>query len=135
MSGEQEGSMRLLAVGEVFSWERTFTVEDVQAFTRVSSDEGVHHTQPGADGRLLVHGLLVATLPTKIGGSFNLLARDMTFTFLRPVFTGERIRCEVEVAETEPKEGRIRVAFAFVCRNERGEEVLTGTCRGVIRTA
>lgn len=126
--------MRPLAVGDLISWERSFTVEDVHAFTRLSADEGVHHVQPDADGRLLAHGLLVATLPTQVGGRYSLLARDMTFTFLRPVFTGDRIRCDVEVAETEPLADRIRVALAFTCRNQHGKEVMTGTCSGVIRT-
>lgn len=125
--------MRALAVGAVFRWDRTFTVEDVHAFTRVSDDEGDHPLQPDAEGRLLVHGLLLATLPTKIGGSLNLLAREMTFTFLGPVFTGDPIRCEVEIAETEPLEDRVNVAMAIVCRNQDGKEVMVGTCRGILR--
>ena len=126
-------SMRDLSVGDVFRWERTFTLDDVAAFARVSNDEGAHHLLPDAEGRLLVHGLLVATLPTKIGGDFNFLARDMAYTFRRPVFTGDHIRCEVEVAETEPLPDRVNVAFAIVCRNQHDKEVMTGTCRGTIR--
>lgn len=125
--------MRQPAVGDVLRWERTFTAEDVEAFTRVSNDEGAHHLHPDDQGRLLVHGLLVATLPTKIGGSFNLLARELSFVFLRPVFTGDHIRCECEVAETEPLADRINVAFAIRCRNQDDKEVMTGTCRGLIR--
>ena len=127
------GAMRDLAVGDVFRWERTFTLEDVQAFARVSHDEGAHHILPDAEGRLLVHGLLVATLPTKVGGELNLLARDMLFTFLRPVFTGDHIRCEVEVAETEPLSDRVNVSLAISCRNQHDKQVMIGTCRGVIR--
>ena len=125
--------MRALTVGDLFTWERTFTAEDVHAFTRISSDEGSHHVKPDAEGRLLVHGLLVATLPTKIGGSLDFLAREMNFNFLRPVFTGDPIRCEVEVAETEPLPDRVNVALSMVCKNQLGKEVMTGTCRGIIR--
>ena len=127
--------MRSLSVGQVLSWEKTFTLEDVEAFIRLSADERVHPLQPDADGRRLVHCLLLAMLPTTIGGSMNLVARDMSFTFLCPVFTGDRIRCDVEIAETEPTEGQLRLAFAVVCRNQHGEEVMTGTCSGVLRTA
>ena len=35
-----------LQVGEIITFERTFTVEDVELFTKVSGDEGTHHTTP-----------------------------------------------------------------------------------------
>jgi acyl dehydratase len=81
-------------IGDTSSWERTFTIEDVQLFARISGDQGVHHMRPDKQGRILVHGLLTATLPTKLGGDLNFIAREMIFEFLRPVFTGDAIRCE-----------------------------------------
>lgn len=74
-----------LKVGDIIRFERTFTKEDVEVFTKVSMDEGDHHTNPDEQGRLIVQGLLTATLPTKIGGDYNVLARTMNFEFLRPV--------------------------------------------------
>ena len=47
----------------------------------------------------MVHGLLTATLPTKIGGDLNLIANEMIFRFHRPVFAGDTIRCEVTLTE------------------------------------
>jgi hypothetical protein len=70
-------------------------VEDVRQFSQLSGDRGVHHVQPDTGGRVMVQGLLTATLPTKIGGDLNFIARDMTFEFLRPVFTGETITTDV----------------------------------------
>jgi len=58
-----------LTVGQRFTWIRTFTDEDVRQFAEVSGDRGAHHVQPGPDGRVMVQGLLTATLPTKIGGT------------------------------------------------------------------
>ncbi len=49
---------------------------------------------------LIVHGLLTTTLPTKIGGDLNYIARQMVFEFLWPVFTGDTIRCEVTINHT-----------------------------------
>ena len=49
------------------TFERTFTREDVVLFTEVSKDE---------QGRFAVQGLLTSTLPTKIGGDYNVLARQ-----------------------------------------------------------
>jgi 3-hydroxybutyryl-CoA dehydratase len=122
-----------MQVGETLAWERTFTEEDIRLFSRISGDEGVHHVTPDADGRLMAQGLLTATLPTKLGGDLNFIAREMTFQFLRPVFAGDTVRCEVTVLEVEPNERYLRLAFAFACRNQHGKDVLTGETRGVIR--
>jgi len=122
-----------MQVGETLAWERTFTEEDIRLFSRISGDEGVHHVTPDADGRLMAQGLLTATLPTKLGGDLNFIAREMTFQFLRPVFAGDTVRCEVTVLEVEPNERYTRMAFAFACRNQHGKDVLTGETRGVIR--
>jgi 3-hydroxybutyryl-CoA dehydratase len=124
---------REITEGKVLAFERVFTVEDVRAFATLSEDRAAHHVAPDAAGRLLVHGLLLATLPTQIGGSFGYLAREMRFEFLRPVFTGDRIRCEATVARVEPGADRIHVDFGIVCRNEHGKEVMRGSATGIIR--
>lgn len=56
---------------------------------KFSGDDGIHHLTPDEQGRLVVQGLLTATLPTKVGGDNNVLARTMNFEFTRPVFTGD----------------------------------------------
>lgn len=122
-----------MQVGDVITWQRTFTEEDIRWFARFSGDEGEHHLVPDEKGRLMAHGLLTATLPTKIGGDLNFIAREMTFQFHRPVFAGDTIVCEVELVEMEPDEQFIRVASKWVCRNQYAKEVMTGEARGVIR--
>lgn len=57
-----------LKVGDIITFERTFTVRDVELFTEVSGDKGIHHITPDEQGRLVVQGLLTATLPTKVEG-------------------------------------------------------------------
>jgi acyl dehydratase len=121
-------------VGDVRSWERTFTEEDVRMFARFSGDEGVHHLEPDEQGRLMVHGLLTATLPTKIGGDMNFIARELTFQFHRPVFAGDTIRCEVTLVEIEPSDQYHRVKSKWTCRNQQGKEVMSGEANGVVRT-
>src|ERR1700730_1386405 len=122
-----------MKVGDVRVWERTFTEEDVRLFTRFSGDEGVHHLEPDEQGRLMVHGLLTATLPTKIGGDMNFIARELTFQFHRPVFAGDTIACEVTLVAVEPAEGFTNIVSEWRCRNQHGKEVMTGRARGVIR--
>ncbi|WP_313695874.1 dehydratase [Halorarum halobium] len=119
--------------GTTISHERTFRREDVRQFADVSGDRGVHHEEPDERGRLLVHGLLTATLPTKIGGDLDVLAREMDFEFHRPVYTGERIVCEVvlDSVERADADARADVEASIECR--RGEEVvLTGGFEGVV---
>lgn len=123
---------RAFEVGEVRVFERRFTEEDVLAFQRISGDAGRHHDRPDALGRRVVHGLLTATLPTKIGGDLDFLARDMHFDFLRPVFTGDTIRCEVTLTEVTPEAGRVRLVLSGSCRNQDGKEVLRFASRGVV---
>ncbi len=122
-----------MQVGDILVWERTFTVEDVRQFAQVSGDEGVHHMDADEKGRLLVHGLLTATLPTKIGGDLNFLAQEMIFQFVRPVYTGDTIRCEVTLTRLEKEEGHTRLDSEWVCTNQRGKEVLLGNSTGIIR--
>ena len=124
-----------LNIGDILRFERTFTKEDVEIFTNVSKDEGDHHTHPNEQGRLVVQGLLTATLPTKIGGDYNVLARTMNFEFLRPVFTGDTIRCEVTIEKLEKKKAsRLSISASFRCTNQMDQLVLKGNFSGVIVT-
>ena len=81
----------------------------------------------------MAHGLLTATLPTKIGGDINFIARELIFQFHRPVFAGDTISCDVLMVEMEPAETFVKVVSSWVCRNQHGKEVMTGEARGVIR--
>ena len=122
-----------MKIGDMVSWERTFTENDIRLFNEVSGDQGVHHVAPDEKGRLMVHGLLTATLPTKIGGDMNFIARELTFQFHRPVFAGDTVRCEVPLTAIEPGDGFDRVASTWICRNQHGKDVMSGEARGVVR--
>jgi 3-hydroxybutyryl-CoA dehydratase len=117
--------------GAVFVKERAFTADDVRDFGRVSRDLGVHHVQPDAQGRVMLQGLLTATLATEIGGDLDFLASEMVLRFLRPVFTGDLIRCEVLDSQNEDAK-RISLELSVSTKNQNGKEVMQGTIRGVI---
>lgn len=123
-----------MQAGDVISWQRTFTEEDIRAFSELSGDEGEHHRVADNQGRLMAHGLLTATIPTKIGGDMNFIARDMRFQFYRPVFAGDTVHCDVTLEKLEPDDQFTRVVTRFVCRNQHGKDVMTGEARGIIRT-
>jgi 3-hydroxybutyryl-CoA dehydratase len=125
--------MSLMKIGDRISWERTFTEEDIRLFGKLSGDEGQHHMQPDEAGRLMAHGLLTATLPTKIGGDINFIAREMRFLFHRPVFAGDTVRCEVEIVELEERGGYQELKSKWSCRNQHGKEVMSGEATGIVR--
>jgi len=123
----------MLEVGQRATYQRTFTSEDVKAFADLSGDKGIHHIEPDSKGRIMVQGLLTATIPTKLGGDLNYIARRVVIDFVRPVFAGDTITCESTVERVESVEGRLNVSLSFLCRNQHGKEVLQGSTEGVIR--
>ena len=120
-------------VGQKASYERTFTLEDVKAFAEISGDKGIHHMMPDSKGRIILQGLLTATLPTKLGGDMNFIAREVSFEFVRPVYVGDTVECEGVVTKVEQGEGRLNLSMSIVCRNQVGEEVLRGRTQGIVR--
>lgn len=122
-----------MKVGEKITWSRTFTEDDIRQFAVLSGDAGEHHLLPDEQGRLMAHGLLTATLPTKIGGDINFIARQMVFEFHRPVFAGDTIHCEVTITEFDPGEQYARLSSDWRCVNQHGKEVLTGHAKGIVR--
>ena len=123
------------AAGQKRSIEHTFTFDEVRGFAVASGDHGLQHVAPDSQGRLMVHGLLLGTLPTQVGGEMNFVARTMEFEFLRPVFTGDSVRCEVVLTQWEPGPERTSVQAEWECRNQRDETVMRGRAAGIVRTA
>lgn len=119
--------------GETHAFERTFTVEDVRRFADLSGDAQPRHTEPDEEGRVMVQGLLTATMPTKIGGDVEALARTMEFEFLRPVYTGEPITCRSTYDTVVERDDRYEFTSDVVCENADGETVLEATIEGRIR--
>ncbi|MGG3872513.1 enoyl-CoA hydratase [Brevibacillus laterosporus] len=119
--------------GDILTWTRTFTEEETLHFAEITGDKGRHHMECDEQGRLMVHGLLTASIGTKIGGDLHYIAREFNNEFLRPVFTGDTITCEVTIKEITPMGGFDKVALSFVYYNQAGKEVLIGTSHGIIR--
>jgi 3-hydroxybutyryl-CoA dehydratase len=121
-----------MQVGNVHWFERTFNEEDVRLFSLLSQDKGVHHILPDKHGRLRVHGLLTATLPTMLGSVLNFISRVAVYEFERPVYAGDTIQCEVTIDSIEEKEKLFEVSIHWICRNQNGLVVLTGNSKGAV---
>jgi acyl dehydratase len=122
-----------ITTGTTLSYERTFTRDDVERFAELSGDRGRHHRVGAADGRLLVHGLLTASLPTKLGGDIDYIAADMHFEFVAAVYTGDTIRCELTIDEAIEGERNVRVRLSGACENQDGAQVMRFSSHGLIR--
>ncbi len=118
--------------GDTVAYRRTFTNEEVERFAELSKDEGYHHLVADEDGQVVLHGLLTATMPTKLGGEFNYLARTMTFDFPRPAYTGIEITCETTIERIEERNDRLELDATFICEAENGDVVLRGQTEGVV---
>lgn len=119
--------------GQKAVYERTFTTKDVELFAELTGDKGAHHVQPDTQGRIMVQGLLTASVPTKLGGDINYIAREYSVEFVRPVFAGDTIRAEALITKAEPGDGHLNVGIDFTCSNQHGKEVMRGKTSGVIR--
>ena len=122
----------VVQVGQTLRWERTLTEDEILRFTELSGDRGVHHREKDAQGRLLAHGLLTATLPTKLGGDLNYIARTMTFEFLKGVYAGDTLTCLGVVDSVKPGRAFTRVSFSFTVTNQASVLVMKGDSSGVI---
>jgi acyl dehydratase len=118
-------------VGQEFSWARHIDRADIVAFAELTGDRGAHHTTENPDGKLMAHGLLTASLPTKLGGDIDFVARTMQFDFLRPVFDGDTLTCAGTVLKIGERDGaRLPLELGFVVTREDGREVMRGNAHG-----
>ncbi len=126
-------SFDTLAMGQTFTFRRTFTEGDVALFCGVTGDLNPYHldetfARESWYGRRIVPGLLTGSMLTHIGGLIGFLATEMTFQYVAPVFIGDIITCTVTMAEKD-EVGRTVVGSAR-CVNQDGQEVLLARFSG-----
>lgn len=121
--------------GDTYTHSGEFTVDEVRQFAAISGDQQPRHTELDEQGRLMVHGLLTATLITKIGGDLEMLGNKFELAFRRPVYTGDTITCRWTNETVEARsESRYYVVGAVECWNQRDEVVLEATVGGYTTT-
>jgi hypothetical protein len=120
-----------LQPGATYTYERSFDREDVERWAAISGDQQDRHFEADDDGEVLLHGLLTASLQTKIGGDLHVLASRMDLHFRRPVYTGQRIHCTWENETVTEREDRYELTVD-VRMTVEGTVVLDGTVEGVV---
>lgn len=124
-----------LSAGMKFRYSRLISAADIRDFTKSSHDSNIYHVKEDAQGRLIAHGLLVASLVTKIGGDLNFLARTMVFDFQKPTFSGDTLECIVTLDSLVEQRERMKCRFSFKISNQLNEVVMIGETSGMIRKA
>lgn len=121
------------SLGDKVAFTRTLTEADVALFIGTTWDVNPLHTNElYSSGTQFKHrivpGLLTASLLTHLGGLWAFLATEMDFKFTAPVYVGDSITAEAQVAEIDAQTGA--VSLECTCTNQNGIQVLTATVRG-----
>ena len=120
-------------VGDRVTARRRFTDEDVRRFAELSGDFNELHVDDAAAarsrfGRRLVHGMLTASLFTRLLGmelpGRGTIYMSQTLRFTAPVYIGDEVEAVVEVVAVDIS--RRRLTLSTTCQNERGQQVVVG---------
>lgn len=123
-----------LNTGDTFSFARTFTEQDVEAFSEVTRDHNpIHSSQrfaalKGFQNRIC-HGLLVGGMITEVGGQIGWLASGMNFRFKKPVYFKDTITCRFTLTRVDENN---RAEAEAVFTNQHGEVVLEAGLFGIL---
>lgn len=122
-----------LYVGQKDSLQKTFTDEDVRKFADITTDVNPIHldeeyAKTSIFGRRIAHGILVSGLISAVianvlpGPGSIYMGQELRFT--GPVFLGDTITAEVEVAEL--REDKRIAKLITTCTKQDGTTVITG---------
>ncbi|MBI5034131.1 MAG: MaoC family dehydratase [Chloroflexi bacterium] len=117
-------SLEDFILGETASFSRTFTESEVTQFVGISWDVNPYHTdeefcRTRRVGRRIVPGLLVGSMLTHIGGLAAVLATQINFEFVAPVFVGDTVTATFTVAEADDKRGWVRIEMTGITQDNR----------------
>ncbi len=115
--------------GQALEYRRRFTRAEILEFAELTGDRGAHHV---SGERLIVHGLLVASIVTKLGGDLDYVSRDMSMEFLEPVYQDEWVLGVMTLDEALERPRRVKIRMRCEVFREDGTCVLRGTSRGQI---
>jgi acyl dehydratase len=120
--------------GQIFRTTRTFEEVDMVHFAEITHDYNpIHFDNRFArakkfQGRIC-HGLLVGSLLTEIGGQCGWLATRMDFHFIKPVYFGDTITCELTITQIDH---RNRATAHAVFTNQDQTVVLEALLEGIL---
>ena len=128
------------------SMTRTITESDIVTFAGLSGDYNELHTSAtyGATtmfGKRIAHGLLGLSIASGLAFQMGFMVgtvdafRSLEWEFTAPIFIGDTIHLEAEVAEVKafPRLGNGRVVFKVALVNQDGKTVQRGSWSLLVR--
>lgn len=125
--------IRNMNIGDVKSYQRTITQEDVLAFGTLTKDMNKAHfdeayTKNTIFKKPIIHGMLLGSLFSKIFGleypGEGTIYCSQTLKFLKPAYPDQPLTVRVTVKEIVLEKNR--VIFTTDILNEKDELILTG---------
>lgn len=122
-----------MQVGDMASFTKTISESDIYGFAGITGDFNPMHVDATFAAasrfeRRIAHGVLCAGFISSVLGMQlpgpGAIYASQSLRFLRPVYIGDTVTAEVEVAELLEEKNRVR--FATRCRNQDGEVVAEG---------
>jgi 3-hydroxybutyryl-CoA dehydratase len=135
MNKVKDLSMDDITVGDISSFSRMWTEEDVLSFSKLSGDINPLHldesyAQITQFGRRLVHGMLVASLCSRLVGVYlpgkRCLYLGQTLLFKKPVYIGDTV---IVTGTVMSKSVATKILSISISMTREGEEVLAGEAR------
>ena len=134
--------MRLKAIqglkqGDSFSYRRKFSEEETVTFGDLTRDYNpVHYDIRWAKLKrfkgLICHGLLVGSMICEFGGQVGWLATGMNFKFIKPVYFGDSVTCNITIVKID-ENGRAEAEALF--ENQEDEQIAYAYLKGIIPLA
>lgn len=118
--------MKGLALGQLASAQRTFSVADIAAYRSLTGDAGLGFGPTGPAGVVpgpLLGGMISALLGTQLPGRGTNWLKQ-TFTFPGPARVGELITARVEITRLRPEKALVNLRTT--CTNPAGHLVCEG---------
>ena len=131
--GERDASMNDWQEGDSATFSKTVTEADIILYAGITGDTNPVHldaeyARMTRFGQRIAHGMLTAgfisaVLGTKLPGP-GAIYMGQTLRFLKPVYIGDTVTATATIDSYDQERRRLKVAT--VCRNQHGDEVLTG---------
>ena len=120
-------------IGQSYSLRRTFSLEDINAFSALSLDNNPLHSNPtyasqSRFGQVVVPGMLSATLFSAIIGSHfpgsGSIYLSQGLKFLKPVYPNHEVEATVTV--TSINKERNRIIVETILKDHEGNTLIAG---------
>ena len=123
-----------LKIGQSYEMKRTFTLQEVSDFVKLSYDTNPIHTDAGFAqttqfGQIIVPGFLTGSLFSAIIGSrfpgYGSIYLNQNMSFRSPVFLNRQVTAVVRVKELFPE--KHRALLETICYDENQTVLIDGT--------